>query len=90
MIGPEPTLKDITLDTPDSIDLNCYETFEIEEEEVPPLGQPIKVLCYCGLCKRRIKVTVVSDRASLISLESLLVDSSLRFVCCSCGRRYGR
>nr|WMY82290.1 E7 [Enhydra lutris kenyoni papillomavirus 2] len=84
MHGQCPTLPDIVLSEqqPEVIDLQCYEEMPSEEEEEQDLRDPFRVTVDCGVCKRRVRFVVLSDRGDLQSLQDLLFRIS--FLCVPC------
>lgn len=86
----EPSLNGIVLDlSPEPHNLHCDEILQPEEEEqVQQLSfERYEVGSSCGECGNRVKFTVSAVPDAILLLQDLLVEDSLRFICCSCVRR---
>lgn len=83
MIGQETTIPDIVLtaQTPETVDLHCYEQITLEEEEPAPRDL-YRVSASCGLCSSRVRFVCLAEREDIQKFHQLLFD--LSFVCLSC------
>lgn len=89
MRGNAPTLKDIVLqsaDTVEPVDLYCHESLSqdcIPEEEEELVPYSIDSNCECGI---KVRLVVKATGAAIKTLEVLLFEE-LQIVCPVCSRR---
>ncbi|AAX86627.1 E7 protein [Panthera leo persica papillomavirus 1] len=85
MIGVAPTIGDIVLteQSPETVDLRCYEQMPGEEEEVESQSRDLyRVSASCGLCGSGVRFACLAAGEEILRLHQLLF--TLQFVCVPC------